>query len=328
MKLSIIVPVYNMSDYVVQCLVSLVNQTLDDHIYEIIVIDDGSTDDSLDKINQFNHYPQIKIIQQPNGGLANARNTGIKHAQGEWLTFMDSDDYVSDDFYQQLLKLDDGRVDLICANITYVYPDGTQKIVNNHQLIQDNQVRAIEAIDLIATFPMAQNKLYRRTLLIQHQLNFIECLNYEDVDFYFCLFPYLKTAIFSQVTGFYYRQRAGSIMSTVTDKVMDIEKIMAHIYQYYQENNLLSRYYTQLEYAFARHLLGASVNRLLQHSQWSWIKPHIQSHFKMHYHYFPNWKKNPYLKNKKLYRTTIQYYYFELVNKYNFMILCYILYLK
>lgn len=328
MKLSIIVPVYNVSNYVEQCLLSLVNQTLNHDDYEIIVVDDGSTDDSLLKVRQFEHYQQIKIIEQENGGLAHARNTGLQYAQGEFVTFMDSDDYVSSSFYQQLLALDERQVDIICANITYSYPDGSEKIVFSHQLDLSNKVRQVAPIDLIAAFPMAQNKLYRRQLLVKHHITFIEGLNYEDVDFYFCIFPHIKRVIFSEVNGFYYRQRQDSIMSTVNNKVMDIEKILVHIYQYYEQHQWLEQYYSQLEYAFARHLLGASVNRLLQHQQWSWIKPRIQSHFHLQYQYFPLWKRNKYLSHKQLYRTTIQYYYFSLVNKYNFMLLCYILYWK
>lgn len=92
-KYSFIVPVYNTSNYLKKCIDSLVNQTYKS--FEIIIVNDGSTDNSLDIINGYKESNKnIKIINQKNGGLSNARNNGVKKASGEYIIFVDSDDYV------------------------------------------------------------------------------------------------------------------------------------------------------------------------------------------------------------------------------------------
>ena len=93
MKISVIVPVYNVSEYVDDCLDSLIRQTLKE--IEIIVVNDGSTDNSQYIIDAYaKKYPNIKVYQKPNGGLSDTRNFGIQLATGEYITFVDGDDYV------------------------------------------------------------------------------------------------------------------------------------------------------------------------------------------------------------------------------------------
>ena len=92
-KVSVIIPVYNTLEYLPKCLDSLVNQTLDD--IELIIVNDGSPDDSHKLIKEYcEKYPNIKYYKKKNGGLSSARNYGIKKAVGEYIGFVDSDDYV------------------------------------------------------------------------------------------------------------------------------------------------------------------------------------------------------------------------------------------
>lgn len=98
---SIIVPVYNVEKYLARCLNSLIEQTL--YEIEIICVDDGSTDNSPKILKQYaDKYPNIKIITQTNKGLSAARNTGMNHAQGKYIGFVDSDDWIDKDFYEKL----------------------------------------------------------------------------------------------------------------------------------------------------------------------------------------------------------------------------------
>ena len=94
-KISIIIPVYNVEDYLSQCLDSVLSQDFDD--FEVICVNDGSTDNSLIILEKYAKLDsRIKIISQINGGLGSARNTGLKHANGEYVMFIDSDDYISE----------------------------------------------------------------------------------------------------------------------------------------------------------------------------------------------------------------------------------------
>ena len=101
-KISVIVPVYNVEKYLARCLDSIINQTLAD--IEIICINDGSTDNSLEILNDYaKKDSRIKIIDQTNAGLSCARNAGMQIAQGEYIGFVDSDDWIDLDFYEKLV---------------------------------------------------------------------------------------------------------------------------------------------------------------------------------------------------------------------------------
>ena len=102
--LSIIVPVYNVEAYLENCIESLLNQKIDN--YEIILIDDGSTDKSGEICDQYDEkYEQIKVIHKTNGGLSSARNTGIMYAEGKYIGFVDGDDYIAPQMYDNLIRI-------------------------------------------------------------------------------------------------------------------------------------------------------------------------------------------------------------------------------
>ena len=115
MKLSIIVPVYNVVDYLERCLGSLLAQDLPQNEYEIIVVNDGSTDNSGDIAQQYaDKYPNITLINQANQGLSGARNTGIKSSKGDYIQFVDSDDYLEENVLGGLMKqVDEGDLDVL-----------------------------------------------------------------------------------------------------------------------------------------------------------------------------------------------------------------------
>ena len=115
MKLSIIVPVYNVADYLPKCLDSLLSQDLAQNEYEIIVVNDGSTDNSREIAQQYaDQYANITLINQSNQGLSGARNTGIANAKGEYVQFVDSDDYLEDNVLGGLMKqVDDDDLDVL-----------------------------------------------------------------------------------------------------------------------------------------------------------------------------------------------------------------------
>ena len=100
-KVSVIIPIYNVEEYLEECLQSVVDQTLED--LQVIMVDDGSLDGSTDIAKKFaSRYDHFEYVRQVNGGLGNARNTGVKYAKGKYIIFLDSDDIVPDDAYEKM----------------------------------------------------------------------------------------------------------------------------------------------------------------------------------------------------------------------------------
>ena len=133
-KFSLIVPVYNTEKYLSRCLDSIENQTLDD--YEVIIVNDGSTDDSKKIIDKYLNNEKFICIDKENGGLSDARNVGVAHSSGEYLIFIDSDYYIS---YQMLEIINNSLehdIDIVKFQFKYVYDD-VKKDVNDNIEITD-----------------------------------------------------------------------------------------------------------------------------------------------------------------------------------------------
>ena len=196
MKVSIIVPVYNVEIYLRKCLDSLVNQTLED--IEIIVVNDGTKDNSQSIIDEYaaKHPDKIKAYIKENGGLSDARNFGIKRATGDYIGFVDSDDYVETTMFEKLYnKAISNNLDIVMCGVKLVYEDtNVPDREINMSVLQD--ITSKEDLKSSATYiyPVVWNKLVKRDLIINEE-NFIEFKKgiwFEDVHWYLRLLPYLS----------------------------------------------------------------------------------------------------------------------------------------
>ena len=184
-KVSIIVPIYNVEKYLPKCLDSLVNQTLDD--IEIILVNDGSTDNSGIIAKQYyeNHKNKIKYLEKENGGLSDARNFGIPYATGEYIAFLDSDDYIEIDSYKQMHeKAKEEDADYIECDFIWEYPN---KQIIDKRLSYNNKQEMLTNVRVVAW-----NKLIKREIIIKNNLKFPKGLRYEDIEFTYKLIPLLN----------------------------------------------------------------------------------------------------------------------------------------
>ena len=175
LDISVIVPVYNSEKYIEKCLDSLVSQTIKS--YEIIIVNDGSTDDSLKLIKKYKNN-NIKIISTKNNGIGVARNTGLKHAKGKYVAFVDSDDYVSPLFLEKMLNTAISKnADIVICDMYKVFDHDMlkdDKITFKNGNIRDNKEQLIN-------IPLGPcGKLFSKTILTSL---FAENLKYEDVPF-------------------------------------------------------------------------------------------------------------------------------------------------
>ncbi len=182
-KVSVIVPIYNNEKYLKECLDSICNQTLTD--IEIICVNDGSEDNSLKIIEEYKQKDnRIILINQDNLGVSAARNNGIKIATGEYIGFVDSDDYIDNDFYEKLYnaaKHNDS--DMAVAGIIRFKGVRKKYMLKFNEELRLTNINKIMQLCRIPRQCYTVNKIYKRNLLLEHNLFFKEGVYYKDVRF-------------------------------------------------------------------------------------------------------------------------------------------------
>ena len=233
-KLSIIIPVYNVEEYINDCLASLYCQGFDENEFEIIIVNDGSTDNSMNVAQSIiGKHNNIIVINQPNQGQAAARNKGVEQAHGEYIFFMDSDDVlVTNSLKPLLLQLIESGADTIQGNFVQVEDNKIHEketIPNNNcdkVVIMSGKQRFVN--DSAYLFAVWQN-IYKKEFLISSDIKFIEGIFIEDVAYYSEMMIKAKTYTISSITHYIYRLRQGSTMATM-DKMKLIHMNIANEY--------------------------------------------------------------------------------------------------
>lgn len=217
MKLSIIIPAYNIQDYIRECLDSCINALgVSGKEYEIIVVNDGSTDDTLKIAQEYSHRcDNVAIVTRKNGGLSAARNTGLQNAKGDYVWFVDGDDYITQD---ALTTIFHDIVSYGCDIFSYGY----------NEIVEASNVGSVSlrAEDVILNaheeftncnfgFPTpVWMHVYRRTYLLENELYFCEGIIHEDVEYKFRSHYLTASVLLSHKIIYNYRlSRVGSIMS-------------------------------------------------------------------------------------------------------------------
>ena len=292
-KVSIIVPFYNVENYIEKCLQSLVNQTLED--IEILLVNDGSQDSSKTIAKQFvEKYPnKIIYLEKENGGLSDARNYAIPYAKGEYIAFLDSDDYVETNMYEEMYhKAKQEDLDYVECDFLWEYPDKTLES-KGKQYSNKKEM-------FIHTRVVAWNKLIKREIVQDNHLEFPKGYRYEDVEFFYKLLPFIHHYGIVQKSFIHYVQRENSISNVQNTRTKEIIDVLEHVIEYYKTNNLFDEYKEEMEYTYARYILCSSMLRMVMIEDKKKRKEIIQFAWKSLNTQFPNWKKNTYLKDKGL----------------------------
>jgi len=229
-KISVIVPIYNVEKYLEKCLTSIINQTYKN--LEIILIDDGSKDNSGKIADNFDKKDsRIKVIHKENGGLSSARNIGIENASGEYIGFVDSDDYIKEDMFEVLSNLIIKYKSDISIVSFYEIENG--KIIERqytNEIIKMNKLDGIKQILFDEKIPnYAWNKLYKKELF--DNIRYPEGKKFEDISTAYKLVENAKNIVFKDVAEYYYVRREDSIT-----KQKNYENYKDYV------NNLLDRY--------------------------------------------------------------------------------------
>lgn len=291
-KVSVIVPVYNTEKYLKKCLDSLVNQSLKD--IEIIIVNDGSLDNSQNIIDEYasKYSDIIKSYKKKNGGLSDARNYGLKKATGEYIGFVDSDDFAELDMFEKLYKkaIFD-NFDIVACDIKYIF-DNHSKVVSS---LVEKDIFKFDDIkkQMINIYPAAWNKIYKRNLF--KKINFKKNVWYEDVEFLYRLFPYINSIGVVGEPLINYVQRDGAITHTFNDKIYDYIDNWNGIVDFYKKNNLYNNYFEEIEFCYVRYLYMTFVRTATKFKKSDFNKACLTAK-KNVLNNFPNYKKNKYLK--------------------------------
>lgn len=282
MRLSVIVPVYNMAaeGKLEFCLDSLVNQTVDD--YEIIAVDDASTDNSLEILKAYeNKYPEkVKVITYPvNRRQGGAKNEGLKAANGEWIGFIDSDDWVSPDYYEKLLKkAEETGADMVGCDYSLVSEHTFEvgRVVENNTADQTGVLDAGKHKKLLIRPGSMVVKVYKGSVIRDNELRFPEGIFYEDNcagplwQLYFTRFERVEEPLY------YYYQHGESTVHRITEsRCRDRIKAEEIFYAECQKRGLLDPYNKEIEYRFTE--LGYvmtlfSYMQGMRHPRFSFVK--------------------------------------------------------
>ncbi len=208
--ISVIVPVYNVEKYLDKCIKSIVNQTYQN--LEIILIDDGSTDESAKICDLWAEKDErITVIHKANGGVSSARNMGLEHASGDYIGFIDSDDFIENDFYELLLNnMNEYNADVSRCIYRYAYDDGHTKAsdeLNEDIVVFDNNIDVLNDLHNSGHKSVVLwNKLYKASIL--KNVRFDELLKVgEDVVFNYFAFKKANRMVCQDIPKYNYRMR-------------------------------------------------------------------------------------------------------------------------
>ena len=219
-KVSVIVPIYNVEKYLEKCLDSLVNQTLED--IEIILVNDGSTDNSGEIAKKYANKYKDKIIylEKENGGLSDARNYGLEYAKGDYISFVDSDDYISKNLYSELVKYMDEDYDMIKFKILTVDLKNNKIIENKTEKFENKTGE--EAFDILYKIDkmteVAWGYLYKTSFWKENNFKYSINMYHEDFGLIPLVILKAKKVVSTNILGYYYVQSDKSITRNSDEK--------------------------------------------------------------------------------------------------------------
>ena len=283
-KVSIIIPVYNSEKYIARCIESVLNQTFDD--YEIILINDGSKDKSKEILDEYKEkYPEkINVIHQENKGVAKTRNYGIRIANGEFIAFIDNDDFIDKDYLETFIKsTKEGEYDAIIAG--YRRPNQDGKIVRKLQLKDEQWCK------MMILAPWA--KIYKKDYLLKNNIEFLS--NNIGEDIYFNLQALLlsdKIKVIDYI-GYNWFFNTESVTNTIQKNITNLQvyELLNNCYNVVKEKGILNKNYELIEMHFIRYVMWI-LSFATKGLNYKVISEEYDKIFDWLKERFPNYKKN------------------------------------
>lgn len=225
-KISVIVPVYNVEKYLNKCIDSIINQTYKN--LEIILVDDGSTDSSGEICNQYaKKDDRIKVIHKVNGGLSDARNKGIEVATGEYISFIDSDDYIVENMYEKLISdMTKYNADMVMCRLIDCYGTIPELDKNENVKLLDVEESIKIVLEAQITSVTVVNKLYNKKIF--NELKFPKGKTSEDAYIMIDIIMKCKKIVLDMSQLYYYIHRESSITTGKFNNITGYDPIKAY----------------------------------------------------------------------------------------------------
>lgn len=295
-KLTIVAAVYNLEKFLPRCLDSLVNQTLED--IEILCVDDGSTDSAPQIIDEYEKkYPdKVKAFHKPNGGEFTTRNYGLERATGEYVTFVDTDDYVEPNWAEKLYTAaKQNDADIAVCGFERIDLD-TGKVVSRNMTNFGNTVKTLDSKEDFQLFinPAPWNKIYKLEKI--KELRFLPFRGFNDMLFLLSSYTKVnKIAFVSDVLYHYFLRYDSQIHTVNKEDVSNFKQYLLELKKFYIEQDKYNEMkYTVDTMAFIH--LGVSVMYRVSYDKTINIKEMMKDTIQYLDENFNNWRRSPYLK--------------------------------
>ncbi len=296
-KVSVIVPVYKVEQYLRQCMDSLVGQTLEE--IEIIAVNDGSPDHSLQILEEYQErYPEkVRVFSIENQGVSHARNFGFSKSKGEYILFVDSDDYLREDacrlLYERAVSHDN---DLILFGRYHLREEQMSEKLNLPQVDDFPLIAHKEEMARLSPFPW--DKFIRRELFAQTG-GFPEGMRFEDLPVAHMMAVSAKKIGVIRECLYYYRVQGG-FLSTLTEETLDLMKELRILIRFLKERGLYEEYHEEIEYICVRHCCYRFVNlrKFTEKGKLDLQVRLVEAVYDLLETEFPGWRENRYVKQK------------------------------
>ncbi|MDU2673334.1 MAG: glycosyltransferase family 2 protein [Clostridium sp.] len=255
-KVSIIIAAYNIEEYISRCIESCINQTYDN--IEIIIVNDGSTDRTLEIINKYRENKKIIVINKDNEGLIEARKSGYKVATGEYVLFIDGDDWLNLNAINQLyMRAIETDADIVWYKYLFAYDNNTfkKKIVNRKFDCIDGY-EFLERVLVEDILPSIWSKFLKKSFIDNNKIEFPNKITFcEDLAFSVSLGIHKPKTTFLDKRLYYYYQRDNAVTKIVSNKLLDIGEAIKFIRNELERNDLMETHKEEFEYCAYLHSL-------------------------------------------------------------------------
>ena len=269
-KVSVIIPVYNVSRYIERCLVSVEKQTLRE--IEVIMIDDHGSDDSISLAQAFAARSKrqdivYRFIETPqNSGPAKARNLGLKQATGEYVAFLDADDWIEPEMYETLYeKAKTANADLSCCNAMQDFEDGQKSRVLTNPIITSNPISIVDRKRFLKTYvAYFWTYIYRREWLVENQISFANSKSAEDSAFIGCCILVADRFTQTEEALYHYVIHNGSLTQRKVWKGADKRKSFRAMMDFARTKGLMSQYRCELYWIYFKKAIVTPILEYLR----------------------------------------------------------------